>query len=182
LFLEYYYGKQAASEYVIGTRKLIANDIPIIGKYYNVNKGGSGTDIYFKGANMLHTLRQLLEDDEKWRQILRSMNTTFYHQTVTTKQIEDYISEQSGIDLIAFFNQYLRDIRIPVLEYSIKKGVLKYRWNNIVDEFDMPVIVKIGNDEQWLYPKDKWQTLDVLSSEMSFMVNPNFYVKSKNVD
>src|SRR5690606_16664671 len=97
LFLDYYYGKQAASEYVIGLRNGIKNNAPLIG-VYNVNKEGS-SDMYDKGANLLHTLRQLIADDEKWRQILRGLNETFYHQTVTTQQIEDYISAQSGIDL-----------------------------------------------------------------------------------
>ena len=119
LFLDYYLGKEASADYVIGTRKLIQNDKPLIGPY-NVNKEGS-SEMYYKGANMLHTLRQLIENDEKWRQILRGLNSTFYHQTVTTEQIENYISQQSGIDLTEFFNQYLRTTKIPTLEYSHKK-------------------------------------------------------------
>ncbi|MDZ4329200.1 MAG: M1 family metallopeptidase, partial [Flavobacterium sp.] len=95
LFVEYYYGKEAGFEYVLGTRKGIKNDKPIIGNY-NVNNEGSG-DMYPKGGNMLHTLRQIVNDDEKWRGILRGLNSTFYHQTVTTKQIEDYLSQQVGI-------------------------------------------------------------------------------------
>lgn len=181
LFLDYYYGKEASADYVIGTRKNIANDKPIIGKYYNVNKKGSGTDMYYKGANMLHTLRQLIEDDEKWRKILRKMNVEFYHQTVTTKQIENFLSKETGIDLTEFFNQYLRTTKIPTLEYSIKKRTLKYRWTNIVEGFDMPIQVKIGNDEQWIYPKAEWQTLETPSNKMSFSVDRDFYVESKEV-
>lgn len=47
--------------------------------------------MYYKGENMIHTIRQVINDDEKFRQILRGLNKTFYHQTVTTKQVEDYI-------------------------------------------------------------------------------------------
>ena len=101
LYLDYYFGKEASAEYVIGTRKNIQNDRPLIG-FYNVNKEGS-SDMYYKGANMLHTLRQLIEDDEKWRRILRKMNVEFYHQTVTTQQIESFLSKETGIDLTAFF-------------------------------------------------------------------------------
>jgi len=175
LFLDYHYGKQAASEYVIGTRRGIQNNKPIIG-HYNVNKEGSG-DMYYKGANMLHTLRQLIEDDEKWRQILRGLNQTFYHQTVTTQQIENYISEQTGIDLTEFFNQYLRTTKIPTFEYSIKNKELKYRWINIVDKFDMPIQVTIDDKEQWVFPKAEWQTKTISSSKMPIEVNPNFYIK-----
>ncbi|WP_194767171.1 M1 family metallopeptidase [Tamlana sp. I1] len=179
LFLDYYYGKKAASEYVIGTRKSIKNDIPIIGKY-DVNNEGSG-DMYYKGANMLHTLRQLIEDDEKWRNILVGLNKTFYHQTVTTQQIEDYLSKQSGIDLSAFFNQYLRTIKIPVLEYSIKNNILRYRWTNTVSNFDMPIKIAINASEQWLYPKQEWQTLKVKNNMSTFKIDKNFYVKSKKI-
>jgi len=177
IFVDYYYGKEAASEYVIGTRKNIKNQKPIIG-YYNVNKGGSG-DMYSKGSNMLHTLRQLIEDDEKWRQILRGLNKTFYHQTVTTQQIEGYLSEQTGIDLTEFFNQYLRDIRIPTLEYSIENNELKYRWTEIVDNFDMPIQVTIDEKEQWLFPNAEWKTMPIEGALIE--VEPGFYVEVKKL-
>lgn len=119
LFLDYYYGTEASADYVIGARANIQNDKPIIGAYH-VNSEGS-SDMYYKGANMLHTLRQLVNDDEKWRQLLRGLNKTFYHQTVTTQEIENYIGEFLELNLTAFFNQYLRDIRIPNFEYSISK-------------------------------------------------------------
>ena len=179
LFLDYYYGKKASAEYVIGTRKLIENNRPIIGPY-NVNNKGP-LDMYYKGSNMLHTLRQLIENDEKWRQILRGLNKTFYHQTVTTQQIENYVSQQSGIDLTAFFNQYLRTIKIPTLEYSIKNKELKYRWTNIVDKFDMPIQVILDEKEQWLFPKAEWKTIAVKSHNSSLEVDPNFYVFTKKI-
>ena len=131
LFVEYYYGKEAGNEYVRGIRKNIQNDKPIIGQY-NVNNEGS-SDMYYKGANMLHTIRQIVNDDEKWRGILRGLNSTFYHQTVTTKQIEDYLTAQSGVDLTTVFNQYLRDTRIPTLEYFFKDNNLGFRWTNCVE-------------------------------------------------
>ncbi|NNM23054.1 MAG: M1 family metallopeptidase, partial [Flavobacteriaceae bacterium] len=56
LFLNYHFSEEAASEYVVGTRKLIVNDKPIIG-IYNKNSRGSALDMYYKGANVLHTLR-----------------------------------------------------------------------------------------------------------------------------
>ncbi|WP_417856932.1 M1 family metallopeptidase [Xanthomarina gelatinilytica] len=178
LYVDYYYGKEASSEYVIGVRKNIKNDKPIIGPY-NVNKEGSG-DMYYKGANMLHTLRQLIEDDEKWRDILRGLNKTFYHQTVTTQQIENYISEQSGIDLTAFFNQYLRDTRIPTLEYSIDNNQLRYRWINIVEDFDMPIQVTLDNNKQWIYPTAEWKTMSIEDHTME--VDLDFYVEVKKVE
>lgn len=179
LFLDYYYGKQAASEYVIGLRRGIKNDNPLIGPY-GVNKEGSG-DMYDKGANLLHTLRQLIEDDEKWRQILRGLNKTFYHQTVTSKQIENYISQQTGYDLTEFFSQYLRTTKVPTLEYKIEDKELKYRWTNVVDKFDMPIIVKINRKTEWLYPNAEWKTLPKEMPIILFEVDPNFYIQTKKL-
>ncbi|GAA4291718.1 M1 family metallopeptidase [Aestuariibaculum suncheonense] len=179
LYLEYYFGKEAASEYVIGIRKNILNDKPIIGPY-NVNKEGSG-DMYYKGANMIHTLRQLIEDDAKFRNILRGMNETFYHQTVTTKQIEDYISKQTGYDLQEFFDQYLRTTNIPTLEYAIDNSELKFRWTNIVENFDMPVLVTLSGKTQWIYPKADWKTISLDADEATFQVDPNFYIEIKKI-
>ncbi|MCL6294374.1 M1 family metallopeptidase [Jejuia spongiicola] len=181
LFLDYHYGKEASADYVIGTRRNIKNDKPIIGKYYGVNKKGSGVDMYYKGANMLHTLRQLIEDDEKWRQILRKMNLEFYHQTVTTQQIENFLSKETGIDLTEFFNQYLRTTQIPTIQYSIKNKELKYRWTNIVDGFDMPIQVKIGDNEQWIFPNAEWKTMPLESNDISFIIDRDFYIDSKKI-
>jgi len=183
LYTQAQFGKEAGNDYVIGTRLRIQNDIPMIG-VYGVNQEGSG-DIYYKGANMIHTFRQLLEDDEKFHQILRGMNEKFYHKTVTTKEIEDYMSQMSGIDLTEFFNQYLRTTMIPTLEYKLSGNEITYRWTNIVDGFDMPV--KIADSEVWLFPKAEWKTekFKNLPSgkagglEKDFKIDRNFYVLTK---
>jgi len=180
LFLDYYYGKEASADYVIGTRSHIRNDRPIIG-LYGVNQSGSN-DMYYKGANMLHTLRQLVDDDEKWRQILRGINRTFYHQTVSSRQIEDYMSEASGKDLKAFFDQYLRTTMIPVLEYRLEGKVLQYRYMDVVRGFDMPVRVTINGKEQWLYPKSEWQTKTLKQPNLKLEVDRNFYIESRKLE
>ncbi|RSC94082.1 M1 family metallopeptidase [Tenacibaculum singaporense] len=177
LFLDYYYGKKASAEYVIGTRSSIQNDKPIIG-HYDVNNEGSG-DMYYKGANMLHTIRQLVNNDEKWRQILRGLNADFYHKTVTTQEIEKYMIEKSGIDLSKVFDQYLRTVKIPELEYTIENNTLKYRWNNVVKGFNMPIKVTIDGKDELLNPTENWQTKTIKGD--SIEVDKNYYVNSKSV-
>ncbi|MEJ8756842.1 M1 family metallopeptidase [Pontibacter sp. H259] len=176
LYLDYHYGKKAASEYVIGTRNNIRNDIPIIGTY-NVNSSGSG-DMYPKGANMLHTLRQIVNDDAKWRAILRGLNKEFYHQTVTTQQIENYLSQQIGRNLKPVFDQYLRDVRIPKLEYQQEGKKLKYRWTNTVAGFDMPVKVLVNGKELWLEPTNDWKQQKGIKKNATIEVVPDFYVET----
>ena len=179
LFVDYYYGKKAAADYVIGTRRGIKNDKPIIAPY-NVNAEGSG-DMYNKGGNMLHTIRTMIDNDEKWRTILRGMNRTFYHKTVTTKEIEDYISAESGLDLSTVFNQYLRDIRIPELTYKIEKKQLKYRWTNTVQNFYMPIKVTINGKEKTLKPTSLWQSIKVPTDEIGLRVDRNYYITAKKL-
>jgi aminopeptidase N len=181
LFVDYYYDKQAGNEYVIGTRGDIGNAKPIIGKY-NVNKEGS-PDMYYKGANMLHSLRTWLDDDDRWRQVLRGIQRDFYHQTVTTAQIEDYLAQNTGKDLKAFFNQYLRDTRIPVLEYNLKGKTLNFRYTNIVDGFNMPVQITIDNgDKIMIAPTGSWQKLKRAEDIKTLSVDPNFYIEKNMVD
>ncbi|TDE27478.1 M1 family peptidase [Flavobacterium ranwuense] len=179
LFVEYYYGKEAGFEYVRGTRKGINNDKPIIGNY-DVNSEGSG-DMYPKGGNLLHSLRQIVNNDEKWRGILRGLNSTFYHQTVTTKQIEDYLSQEVGINLSTVFNQYLRDTRIPTLEYFFKDNQVGYRWTNCVSGFNMPVKVTLNGKEEVLQPETEWKSVPTNTENSKLEIDKNFYVASFNI-
>jgi aminopeptidase N len=143
LFIEQYYGKQAGQEYVHGTRMNIQNDGPIVG-VYGVNKEGSG-DMYYKGGNMLNMIRTIINDDEKWRSILRGLNKTFYHQTVTYDDVVNYISDQSGIKLQDVFDQYLHYRDLPILELMFKNGKLMARWVANVKGFNMPVRARVND-------------------------------------
>ena len=180
LFTEFYYGKPAATAYITGIRKSIANDMPIIGPY-NVNKEGSG-DMYYKAANMIHTIRQIINDDLLFRKILRGLNSTFYHQTVTSKQVEDYISVQSKINFSKVFDQYLRTAKVPVLEYRVEKNLLYYRYTNCIKGFEMPLKI-MENPSHWINPNEQWQKDEIpFGKAADFSVDPNFYIKTKKVD
>jgi len=172
LFTEYFYGKGAGASYSRGLRKRIQNLKPIIGDYH-VNKEGSG-DMYYKGHNMLHTIRQIINNDELWRSILVGLNKDFYHQTVSSAQVEAYIIEKCEIDLKKIFDQYLRDIRIPVLEYYQKEDKLHYRWTNVIEGFNMPLKVVVDNQEIWLNPSTSFTSISVQSPNVAF--DNNFYV------
>ncbi|MFD0939772.1 M1 family metallopeptidase [Pedobacter boryungensis] len=180
LFTESTQGKKAGEAYIIGIRKGIGNREPIIGPY-NVNKEGSG-DMYPKGANLIHTIRQLIDNDEKFRGILRDLNKVYYHKTVTSAEVENYIAKQSGLKLDKVFDQYLRYSKIPVLEYKINNGVLSYRWITDVKGFDMPIKVSLKADEYTLIkPTNDWKTskIDASVNMDNFKTEPNFYVNTK---
>ncbi len=175
LFTERYMDKKSAELYAMGIRKIIANDIPVIGKY-GVRNEGSG-DMYPKGASMLHTIRQVINNDEKFRQILRGLNKDFYHQTVTTRQVEDYISKKAGIDFSGVFDQYLRTVKIPVLEYSQKGEELKFRYTQAVKGLKLPLRI---DGEQTINPTEEWQTVKLKKgSPVAF--NQNYFIHYKKV-
>ena len=180
LFTTCKFGAEAGNDYVIGTRKRIQNDIPIQGPP-GVNQEGSG-DMYYKGGNLVHLIRQIINNDSLFRSILRGINEEFYHKTIDGKDLEEYINKRSGVDFSKVFDQYLRTTQIPVLEYRIKRKTLTYRWTNTVDGFDMPVKVNFYG-QQWLHPGTGWKSLKVKSKgDPAFSVDRNFYIKTKHVD
>jgi aminopeptidase N len=177
LFVEYYYGKKAADEYIQGIRNNISNQKTIIG-YYGVNQEGSG-DMYNKGANLLHTIRQVIDNDSLFRKILRGLNKDFYHQTVDSKDVEAYFSKQSGKDLSKIFDQYLRTTKIPQIEYKTEGDKISYRWSNCIPGFDMPL--KIEGTSDWLRPTSEWKSATMTSDMKSKGLVPDkdFYVTIK---
>jgi len=180
LFVEYFFGKKDAEDYVIGTRRSIRNDKPIIG-VYGTNRQGSG-DMYPKGGNMLHTIRHLINDDAKWLSILRGLNADFWHQTVTTDQIETYITQKAGIDLSKVFDQYLRTTQIPLLKYQVSGKTLTFSYDRVVKGFAMPIRVIINGKEMVITPAEAKQTLELPEDIKTFEVNRNFYIDVEKSD
>ncbi|NOW98434.1 M1 family metallopeptidase [Mucilaginibacter sp. SG564] len=160
LFIENNWGKKAGQEYNKGLRPGISNDSPIVG-VYNVNKEGSG-DMYPKGAVLLNMVRTIINDDEKWRGILRGLNKTFYHQTVTYDQVVNYITEQSGKKLLPVFDQYLHYKNLPTLEFAIRDGKLLSRWIADATGFTMPVLVRVkGGEYQFITPTTRFSPVAI---------------------
>ncbi len=181
LYTECLFGKEAGARYTVGDRRNIRNDRPIIPPY-GVNAQGS-IDMYYKGGNTLLTIRTIVNDDEKWRGILRGLNRTFWHHTVMGSQIQEYISHQAGRDLSKVFQQYLTTTQVPVLEYRIDGKTLSYRWADVVPGFDMPVDVRLSPGKLTrIEPREEWKTVAVsLPSAADFQVDPKFYVTLRAV-
>ena len=182
LFVEYYYGKKAADEYNKGERQRVTNTRNIIGPY-GVNKEGS-EDMYFKGTNLLHTIRHAIDNDSLFHAILLGLNKTFYHQTVTTKQIESYISKQAGINFNTVFNQYLRSSQIPELQYTIDtiNNKLSFKWNNTVEGFNLRM--KLQPSGRFIAPTTTLQTITLSPADLLWILNKGlsnqYYIKEKS--
>lgn len=182
LFVDYHYGTQAGNEYNFGIRKGIRNDKPIIPPY-NVNAQGSG-DMYPKGGNLLHSIRHGLNNDVLFRNILRGLNAKFYHQTVTSAQVENYISATAKFDYSKVFDQYLRTTQIPTFNYYIENGKLFYQYVNCVKGFNLPLALKNGNQSLRIVPNTTLQSL-VLKPEQAKLFDKDgiekmYYIKVQN--
>ena len=178
LFVEYHFTKKEAQDYVIGCRALIRNDSPIIGTY-GVNKSGSG-DMYYKGGNMLHTMRHIVNDDEKWREVLRGLNREFWHQTIGTVQFEQFVSKETGFDFGKFFDQYLRTKDIPVLQHEVSGNELTVWWSNVVPGFKVPVVLRINGTEQRVTVGDQPSKVAFAGKFVSLELDRNFYMLVAN--
>ncbi len=180
IYTQCQFGDAAGDDYVIGLRKNIRNDKPIVGPY-GVNQEGS-TDMYYKGANMLHTIRHII-GDSTFKAMLLEMNRRFYHTVTTSAEVETFISEFSHRDFSKVFDQYLRTTQVPVLEWGVKKKRVWVRWNNCVKNFSMLVDFQYGQGRYTIQQVGTdWQLADpgrVMDPKL--IVNTNFYVREERV-
>jgi len=181
LVMEDRYGRKAAEEFFVArTTGRISNERPVISRYGIFENGGD--DMYLKGWVLMHMIRAMMHDDEKFRQLLRGLNSRFYHQSVTSRQIEDYITERSGIPLKPVFDQYLRSIPVPVLEYKVENSGMGYRFSDCVPGFSIPVVTSWTGDRP-IRPKTDWQTVTIDTAVMrdTLRVSPDLYLRATKV-
>ncbi|WP_228384220.1 M1 family metallopeptidase [Sphingobacteruim zhuxiongii] len=178
LFIDFFYGKEASQAYVNGNRRGIQNDSPLQGPYH-VNKEGSG-DMYNKGGVLHNMIRTMIDNDDKWRALLRGINEKFYHKTVDYQDILSYMNEQSGIDLTKVFEQYVQKKSIPTLEIiENQPGVFMVRWISEVEDFNMPVhIFDKDGKRQLIHPSSKFKLMrfDGLTKETLKADTFNYYI------
>jgi aminopeptidase N len=102
-------------------------------------------------------IRIMMNNDEKFRQLLRGINKDFYHNFVSSQRIEAYIMNVTGLELNEFFEQYLYTTQIPQLEWYIKDKELYYKFNNTVQGFTLPLSITDGKNRVVINPGAEWQ-------------------------
>jgi aminopeptidase N len=176
IYTECLFGKEAGADYVVGLRKNIENDQPIIGPY-GVNREGSG-DMYYKGANIIHTIRTLMNNDEKFRTMLVTMNKQFYHQTTTSQAVEAFMIQYSGLPLASFFDQYLRTQQVPVFRYEWKGSKLRYKWDECIPGFKLKAKIWVDGQTHWLDATSEWKEIKL--KEGALTLDRNIYARVAN--
>ena len=180
LFIEEQYGKRAGQEF-FETRTLnkIDNDEPLIRRYGIFEDAGG--HMYLKGWTLIHMLRAIVDDDQKFRHAMRGLNKKFYHRTVESAEVEKYLSQALDMNLQPVFDQYLREKDIPDLEYKIEGQVLSYRYANCVPNFALPVKTNL-TAERWITPGKEWQEITIQPPGTNGLkVNSDFYVNVKTI-
>ena len=114
--------------------------------------GRTDSDIYYKGTWMLHTMRNILNNDSLWFACLKEMNTVYFHKIVSTEEIVQYFNSKTSYSWDLFFNQYLYKSSIPELEIKqtvLKNGKISYsmRLESDVKDLNIPLNIKLTNGE-----------------------------------
>ncbi|MEM9823638.1 MAG: M1 family metallopeptidase [Bacteroidota bacterium] len=166
LYVECQYGYEDAIRYLDNFRNqsYIANYEPILGPD-NVNwEDWQYSDHYFKGSWVLHTLRNAIDDDEKWFELLHAFYQRNAISNIHSETFYDLVAAFTEKDYGAFFEQYLEYPKMPVFEYRLQQDGLDlkvdFRWKAEVAAFDMPI--KIGHPSQYqmVYPNTQgWKSI-----------------------
>jgi aminopeptidase N len=177
VFVECQYGYDKAMQYITGQQMGVMNSKPVIG-VFGVNKEGSG-DMYAKGALMLNTLRHVVNDDDKWWKMLLKYSETYKKKVIDTETVVAFFSQETGMDLSPFFNQYLRYKSPPILQLKLSNGKLEYRWQTDEANFKLPVGLIANGKEIRLNATNDWQTASVEVADLKDIAlqKTKFYVK-----
>lgn len=156
LYIESKHGRQQAMNYLIGTRKLIQNKAPMQGTQKHLCSNDN-SDIYPKGAQLVHLIRLMMQNDETFKQMLKDLNNVFSRKVCSGEEIESFLIAQSGLPLQAVFNQYLRQKEIPQLLVERTAEGFQYQWQHCLADFEMPVLLLIDNEPVWLQASTRKQ-------------------------
>ncbi len=179
LYVECMKGKEAGYNYLGGYFGQGENQKPLIG---DLDVNADGHDIYGKGASILHTLRNVVEDDKKWFAMLKNISKDFRHKVVNTKMMTDYMNKALDNNYDYFFNQYLKTPNVPILEYKITKQkgkhYLEYRWRNTTNDFKMPINVLFNENSTKILIKptaNTWQKIPISKAQTNITLPKNHY-------
>jgi aminopeptidase N len=181
LFVECAYSYEDAVRYINSQRNFIDNKLPILGPLHVNFDDWGGSDHYYKGAWMLHTLRHAIGDDALWFDLLRSFYSRYAIGHAKTQDFINYVNLCTKKDYSAFFEQYLYHPTIPTLQYKLtskgKKSILEYRWQADVEAFDLPVLVGEKDNYIRIQPTTEWQKMKLSEVDDFRVAKELFYIK-----
>ncbi len=175
LYVEHLFGYDDALRYVNGYKTKVRNREPIVTQR-GIHRTPS-QDIYFKGALFLHTLRNVVNDDDRWWKVLREFFQHFKYQNIMTEDVVSFFNARLGSNLTPVFDQYLRRADLPVLELAFNQaeGTVAYRWK--ADERDFAMPIRVGERGKWMViqPTTDWALMKTPLQKSTFEVATDLY-------
>jgi aminopeptidase N len=175
LYVERLFGPEDALRYINGYKSKIRNREPIITQR-GIHRTPS-QDMYFKGALFLHTLRGVVNDDERWWRVVREVYDQFKYKNIMTEDMVRFVNSRLGENLTPIFDQYLRRAALPTLElaFNEREGTVSYRWDAEERGFNMPI--RAGRRGQWqiIQPTTDWATMRTAVPKAEFEVATDLY-------
>jgi aminopeptidase N len=188
LYIEATQGYDAYLNFLRYYAMLIINKRPVIGPYGVNYWDYKDIDVYMKGALLLHTLRNTINNDSLFRDILKTFYQRFAQKTAITSDFINIVNEKTGKDNTEFFKQYLYSRTCPELVweyyYDIKigKSYVYYKWLNANEGFSIPIKVKADNRVFIIRPTNKLQKSELPYSK-SIVINTNeSYIANKRTE
>lgn len=164
LYLEKQYGRNVAMSHLAFYKLMIANKRPLVGphdrRFFDYKDG----DVYVKGAWMMHTLRNVMNNDSLFFTVLRTFYKEEQKKVTDSKTFVATVNRVTGADYNWFFDQYLYSNKVPVLEYGVREGSIWHRWVDVDTAFDNKLEVEF-----------------VLSNGKRIKVKPASYVQLKRL-
>jgi aminopeptidase N len=175
LYVEHLFGYDQALKYVNVYKVKVRNRDPIVTQR-GIHRSPS-QDQYFKGALFLNTLRNVVNDDERWWKVVRDFFQRFKYQNIMTEDVVQFFNAQLGQNLTPVFDQYLRRADLPVLELAFNEaeGTVAYRWK--ADERDFAMPIRVGDPAKWttIRPTTGWTVMKTALKKDAFAVATDLY-------
>ena len=159
LYIEHKLGYNVMIDFLLKKRQGIKNNLPIVGPV-NENYWAFG-DSYNKGAWVLHTLRNAINNDDLWFSTLKKFAVDNAKSHVSTETFLNYIIKATGKNYQLVFYQYFYDHRPPTFEYYQEGQMFYYRWSNVISGFAMPVDIDLNGVEKRLEVSEKLSSINI---------------------
>jgi aminopeptidase N len=175
VYVEALFGRDDAIKYINGYKPKVGNREPIVTQR-GIHRSPP-QDMYFKAALFLHTLRSVVDNDERWWQLVRGAFERFKYRNIMTEDMVRFVNETLQQDVTPVFDQYLRRAALPVLELTFDgtAGTVAYRWRADERAFAMPI--KVGDPSRWqlIRPTADWQLMPTTLTPETFKVATDLY-------
>ncbi|MBS0226557.1 MAG: M1 family metallopeptidase [Proteobacteria bacterium] len=186
LYLEWLRGHMYYDAEMLRQRGLIAGKHPMVSGHSRPNGTAEseaidpGTDVYYKGAWILHTLRHQI-GDRAFRASMRMLvygrldpkPGNFKPRYATSKDYVDAVNRITGKDWNWFFDVYLHSAVMPRLDVERSGGKLKLRWTTDGNRpFPLPVDVRVG-ERKVRVPMTNGRGEVAIAASESYTVDPD---------